>query len=424
MAKQSASAFFSYSRQDTEFAQRLAQDLRASGASVWLDQLDIRPGQRWDRTVQDALANCPRMLVVLSPSSVDSENVMDEVSFALERKKTVIPVLYRDCDIPFRLGRVQYIDFRVGYEKALKELVENLKDLEAEQERQELERAEATDQERQARKQAEQEPPRAAAEREEHEAAESERKVREKAAQEQTARAQREWERAKLGPATVPEARRKRAVRSAALVVASFVVVGLVLLWASSKKEVGVKVTPENLTLQAGGTANFNAQVTGARETGVTWSLDGEGSLSPDSGVYVAPSEVRGPATVSIKATSKADPTKYGIATITLNPATYSNKVEPLQPLPKKSQNQQTSSQTRAEMYPGAKQRAPSDQTKNGPAATAATYSKDASAGQLQLEAQATPISGSEQANKRYRFSLSVRMVNNSANAAPNPLSD
>ena len=59
-----ATAFFSYSRRDSEFALRLAEDLKAAGAAVWLDQLDIAPGQRWARAVQNALNDCPRMLVV------------------------------------------------------------------------------------------------------------------------------------------------------------------------------------------------------------------------------------------------------------------------------------------------------------------------------------------------------------------------
>ena len=134
MTKPAGAAFFSYSRHDTEFAQRLAQELRAAGATIWLDQLDIRPGQRWDRSVQEAVARCPRMLVILSPDSVESENVMDELSFALEKKKTVIPVLYRDCEIPFRIGRVQYVDFRSDHDKALKELLDTLNAIERDEE--------------------------------------------------------------------------------------------------------------------------------------------------------------------------------------------------------------------------------------------------------------------------------------------------
>lgn len=115
-------AFFSYSREDSEFALRLAADLRAAGASVWIDQLDIGPGQLWDRAVQSALETCPSVLIILSPASVNSDNVMDEINFALDQKKTLIPVLYRDCDIPFRVRRFQHLDFRTEYDKVLEEL--------------------------------------------------------------------------------------------------------------------------------------------------------------------------------------------------------------------------------------------------------------------------------------------------------------
>jgi hypothetical protein len=41
-------AFVSYSRQDQECVLRLAKDLKTKGAKVWMDTLDIRPGQRWE----------------------------------------------------------------------------------------------------------------------------------------------------------------------------------------------------------------------------------------------------------------------------------------------------------------------------------------------------------------------------------------
>lgn len=121
-----AVAFFSYCREDSEFALKLAEDLKVAGAHVWIDQLDIEPGTPWDRAVEDALTNSPRMLVILSPVSVNSDNVRDEVSFALSRQKRVIPVLYRDCDVPFRLARLQHIDFRPDYARALKILLRAL----------------------------------------------------------------------------------------------------------------------------------------------------------------------------------------------------------------------------------------------------------------------------------------------------------
>jgi len=42
---------------------------------------------------------------------------MDEVSLALEEGKAVLPVIYRECKIPFRLRRLQYIDLTLNYDE-------------------------------------------------------------------------------------------------------------------------------------------------------------------------------------------------------------------------------------------------------------------------------------------------------------------
>jgi TIR domain len=119
-------AFFSYSREDSEFALRLAGDLKAAGAGVWLDQLDIDPGQEWDSAIEDALNKCPRMLLILSPDSAKSRNVRNEITRALDEKKNIIPVFFRDCTVPLQLARVQFIDFRADYPRGLKGLLKAL----------------------------------------------------------------------------------------------------------------------------------------------------------------------------------------------------------------------------------------------------------------------------------------------------------
>jgi hypothetical protein len=119
-------AFISYSREDSEFALRLAWDLKGAGARVWLDQLDIQPGQRWARAVQEAMTDAPLLLVILSPSSVSSINVEDEVAFALEEHKTVIPIFFQECKVPFRLRPFQHADFRSDYGLGLKSLLASL----------------------------------------------------------------------------------------------------------------------------------------------------------------------------------------------------------------------------------------------------------------------------------------------------------
>lgn len=118
--------FFSYARADSEFVLRLAEDMRSAGVDLWIDQLDIPTGARWDQTVENALKACPRFLLVLSPISVASQNVMDEVAFAIDQNKEILPILYQNCDTPFRIKRLQRIDFTEDYNKAFAKLLEAL----------------------------------------------------------------------------------------------------------------------------------------------------------------------------------------------------------------------------------------------------------------------------------------------------------
>jgi len=118
--------FFSYSRDNSEFVLKLAKELRKTGAKIWLDQLDIKPGTRWDNSIEKALDNSHSLIVVLSKSAVESNNVMDEVSYAIEEGKTIYPLLLEECDVPFRLRRLQFADFTTDSAKGMATLLEAL----------------------------------------------------------------------------------------------------------------------------------------------------------------------------------------------------------------------------------------------------------------------------------------------------------
>ncbi|RMA64284.1 toll/interleukin-1 receptor domain-containing protein [Ulvibacter antarcticus] len=122
----SETIFFSYSRDDSEFVLNLAKNLRKAGAGIWLDQLDIEAGTRWDSSIERALNKSNTLLVILSDTSVVSHNVLDEVSFALEENKKVVPVLLEECDIPFRLRRLQYADFTKDHKTGIATLIRAL----------------------------------------------------------------------------------------------------------------------------------------------------------------------------------------------------------------------------------------------------------------------------------------------------------
>lgn len=121
--------FISYSRVNTEFALKLAKELRVEGFSIWFDQLDIPAGSRWDREVEKALKECEIFMIIMTPAAIASENVLDEIGYAIDHGKKILPILLEMCDVPLRLRRFQYVDFtnkgfKDGYLSA-KELLQN-----------------------------------------------------------------------------------------------------------------------------------------------------------------------------------------------------------------------------------------------------------------------------------------------------------
>jgi hypothetical protein len=112
--------FLSYARADQERALRFADDLIEAGVSVWVDQYDILPSQHWDQAVETALRGCHGMVVMLSPASVASPNVADEVAVAIESGKQVVPLLIEPCILPLRMTRMQFIDATGDYQTALR----------------------------------------------------------------------------------------------------------------------------------------------------------------------------------------------------------------------------------------------------------------------------------------------------------------
>jgi hypothetical protein len=133
------SIFLSYSSSDRPFALGFAKELKNLGVNVWIDQLGIKLGENWDNAIEEALEKSNTFLLLISPTSIASQNVQDEVNIAINTDKKFIPVLIKKCDLPMRWQRRQYADLTQEPEKALKDVLEsfgieakaakNLKDL-------------------------------------------------------------------------------------------------------------------------------------------------------------------------------------------------------------------------------------------------------------------------------------------------------
>ena len=108
------SVFVCYSRNDEAFVLELARRLKERSVNVWIDQWDIAPSADWDCSIDEALEECSRVLIVLSPNAAKSDVVRGELHVALQVNKPVVPVLYRPGWIPRQLLTVEHVDFTSG----------------------------------------------------------------------------------------------------------------------------------------------------------------------------------------------------------------------------------------------------------------------------------------------------------------------
>lgn len=125
--------FISYNHADQVFVKKLARDLQKAGLSVWWDKWEIKVGDSIIEKVSEGITTSAYLLVVLSPSSVNSPWVQLEVNsakmkqLAQKRDITILPVLLKDCDVPMILTDIYWADFRKSYKSGKAELFRALK---------------------------------------------------------------------------------------------------------------------------------------------------------------------------------------------------------------------------------------------------------------------------------------------------------
>ena len=119
--------FISYSRKDSDFAERLRDDLAEREFEAYLDKHDIRPGEPWQERLSGLITRADVVIFCLSPNSVTSEICDWEVNEAERIGKRLLPVVIAETDpekTPGRLKRLNYVFMRnVGeYTYGLEEL--------------------------------------------------------------------------------------------------------------------------------------------------------------------------------------------------------------------------------------------------------------------------------------------------------------
>jgi len=91
--------FISYSSHDRLQALSLAEKLRASGYDPWIDQHQIHGANRWGKEIVQAINGSKLVAVLISSSSLLSENVVKELNLAAERHKHLLPIMLEETEL-------------------------------------------------------------------------------------------------------------------------------------------------------------------------------------------------------------------------------------------------------------------------------------------------------------------------------------
>ncbi len=94
-----ADIFISYSSHDRLQALTLAEKLRASGYDTWIDEHHIRGASRWGKEIVQAINASKLVAVLVSSSSLASENVVKELNLAAEKHKHLLPVMLENAEL-------------------------------------------------------------------------------------------------------------------------------------------------------------------------------------------------------------------------------------------------------------------------------------------------------------------------------------
>ena len=91
--------FISYSRVDSDFANKLFTELKRTGIDPWMDKEDIPSASLWRQEILVGIQFCHNFVYVISPDSIKSEYCDLELNHALALNKRIIPVVARACKI-------------------------------------------------------------------------------------------------------------------------------------------------------------------------------------------------------------------------------------------------------------------------------------------------------------------------------------
>ena len=134
LQKREPTVFLSYAPTDRDVVKRVAAGLAAAGVRISFDRLELTAGMNWVQELERQLSAADFIAVFISPQSVRSAWVQQEVQIALARRLSgeggaiILPIVLADADVPPLLRQFQWHDLRGGdVEKIVGQLVNTIR---------------------------------------------------------------------------------------------------------------------------------------------------------------------------------------------------------------------------------------------------------------------------------------------------------
>ena len=113
-----AQIFLSYAKEDEAQVRGIYRRLIDAGFEVWMDKIDLLPGQRWQQEIPRAIRRADFILIFFSRNSVAKRGyVQREFRLALDTLEDMppdaihtIPIRLDDCEIPEQFHHLQWSD--------------------------------------------------------------------------------------------------------------------------------------------------------------------------------------------------------------------------------------------------------------------------------------------------------------------------
>ena len=122
--------FISHVSKDRALAKYLADELNQGGFEVWRAEEQILPGENWALKIGHALEESDAMVVLVSPDSVASPSVRNEINYALGASNyagRVIPVVVRPTkEMPWFLRTLKPLRLGKDRVKVSKSIIDGL----------------------------------------------------------------------------------------------------------------------------------------------------------------------------------------------------------------------------------------------------------------------------------------------------------